>query len=228
MRIGVIGAGNIGAALAGAFSHAGLDVRIANSRGSRTLGALAQRLGGAAADLGEVAAAGVVILAVPFGKVASLVDLAAVVPADTVVADTSNYYPARDGRAEPVERGTPEAVYLQERLGRPIVRAWNALTSHTSPPGPPRPDIRAASRSRSPATATTTSSSSADSSANQARGHLWHPRLKDGAGHRGGCGSPQSGHRACPRCRCDARPLITSMSATRRMQNDLRNARGLR
>jgi predicted dinucleotide-binding enzyme len=44
-----------------------------------------------------------------------------------VVIDTSNYYPFRDGAIADVDGGKPESVWVSERIGRPVVKAWNAL-----------------------------------------------------------------------------------------------------
>jgi predicted dinucleotide-binding enzyme len=51
------------------------------------------------------------------------------VPEETVVIDTSNYYPMRDGRIEAIEAGQVESLWVSEQLGRPIVKAWNAIGS---------------------------------------------------------------------------------------------------
>ncbi len=132
MRIAVIGAGMIGGILAGAFSRSEHDVQIANSRGPATLAALARDTGARPATPdAAVDGADAVVLAVPFGRLSDLADLVATLPAATVVADTSNYFPARDGRIAEVESGMPESVYVQAHLHHPIVRAWNALTGDT-------------------------------------------------------------------------------------------------
>ncbi len=43
--------------------------------------------------------------------------------------DTSNYYPGRDGRIDAIEAGQTESLWVSELLGRPIVKAWNAIGS---------------------------------------------------------------------------------------------------
>jgi predicted dinucleotide-binding enzyme len=55
--------------------------------------------------------------------------LIASVPSETVVIDTSNYYPQRDGRIDAIEAGQVESLWVAEQLGRPIVKAWNAIGS---------------------------------------------------------------------------------------------------
>jgi predicted dinucleotide-binding enzyme len=52
-------------------------------------------------------------------------------PAGAVIIDTSNYYPTRDGSARAFEEGLPESVYLSAMFGRPIAKAWNAITSQS-------------------------------------------------------------------------------------------------
>src|SRR5262245_23953486 len=97
MKIGIIGAGNIGATVAGLFVKAGHDVAISNSRGPETLKGLVVELGNKAkaVTVEEAAKFGdVVLISIPFGKYKSL-------PADIfngkIVIDSNNYYPNRDG-----------------------------------------------------------------------------------------------------------------------------------
>jgi len=49
------------------------------------------------------------------------------VPVDVVVIDTPNYYPFRDGAVAEVDGGKPESVWVSEQIGRPVVKAWNAV-----------------------------------------------------------------------------------------------------
>jgi hypothetical protein len=66
MKIGIIGAGNIGSALAKRLRSAGHDVQIANSRGSDTLAALAKETGAVAVDVRRAPqGADVVIVTIP-------------------------------------------------------------------------------------------------------------------------------------------------------------------
>jgi predicted dinucleotide-binding enzyme len=47
---------------------------------------------------------------------------------NVVVIDTGNYYPQqRDGRIDPIERGTTESRWVSEQLGRPVVKAFNNI-----------------------------------------------------------------------------------------------------
>ena len=75
MRYAIIGAGNIGTALAGHFVRTGVEVGLAASRGVDAVRPTAEKLGleVAAVDVSEALRADVVILAVPFDAVQELV-----------------------------------------------------------------------------------------------------------------------------------------------------------
>jgi len=76
-------------------------------------------------------AGGVIVLAIPFGVAGELAGLFASVPAETVVIDTSNYYPFLSGQIEAVDNGEVEGVWNAKQLGRPVVKAWNAALAET-------------------------------------------------------------------------------------------------
>jgi len=130
VKIGIIGAGNIGGTLARRFAAAGHEVYIANSRGPETLAGLARETGVTPVSVEEAAHAGeVVIVTIPEKNVPQLPkDLFDGVPEDAVVVDTGNYYPQqRDGRIEAIESGVPESRWVSEQLGRPVVKAFNNI-----------------------------------------------------------------------------------------------------
>jgi 8-hydroxy-5-deazaflavin:NADPH oxidoreductase len=129
MRIGIIGAGQIGGTLARRLTALGHDVSIANSRGPETLAALAGETGAKPLTVEQAARAGdVVIVTIPVKNIPSLpAHLFDGVPADVVVVDTGNYYPQRDGRIDAIENGTTESRWVSERLGRPVVKAFNNI-----------------------------------------------------------------------------------------------------
>lgn len=132
MKISVIGAGAIGGNLAGKLGAAGHDVQVAGARGPEAVASPVLQTGARAVALEEaVKDRDAVILAIPFGVAGQLADLFASVPAETVVIDTSNYYPHLGGRIEAVEDGVVESVYTSELLGRPVVKAWNAALAET-------------------------------------------------------------------------------------------------
>jgi len=112
MKIGIIGAGNIGGALVHRFTELGHEVFVANSRGPESLAALANETGAKPVSVPEAAQAGeVVVVTIPEKNIPSLPkDLFAGVPADVVVIDTGNYYPRqRDGRIAEIESGMTES-----------------------------------------------------------------------------------------------------------------------
>lgn len=130
MKIGIIGAGNIGGTLARRLAALGHQVGVANSRGPESLAALARESGARAVTVEEAARAGdVVIVSIPLKNISRLPrDLFKGVPDSVVVVDTGNYYPRqRDGRIDPIERGATEARWVADQLGRPVVKAFNNI-----------------------------------------------------------------------------------------------------
>ena len=130
MQIGLIGAGKIGACLAGKFKDAGHAVRIANSRGPETLAALAKEVGATAMPVVDIARqSDVLIISVPMKAIrqfpAKLFDGA---HDDLIVVDTGNYAAFRDGHIEPLESGMLETKWVAEQLGRPVVKAFNSIS----------------------------------------------------------------------------------------------------
>ncbi len=130
MKIGIIGAGNIGGALATLLVTAGHQVEIANSRGPASLAELAKKTG-AQAVTAKAAVLGkdVVVVTIPLNAIPALPgDLFADVPATTVVIDTSNYYPReRDGAIDAIEGGMTESAWVAQQLGRDVVKAFNMI-----------------------------------------------------------------------------------------------------
>ena len=129
MRIGIIGAGQIGGTLTRRLTALGHQVFVANSRGPETLAPLAAETGATAVTVREAARSGeLVIVTIPEASVPDLPgDLFAGVPADVVVVDTGNYYPRRDGRIDEIEGGTTESRWVARQLGRPVVKAFNNI-----------------------------------------------------------------------------------------------------
>jgi len=138
MRIGIIGAGQIGGTLARRLTALGHDVSIANSRGPASLAGLAKETGAKAVTVEQAARSGdIVIVTIPMKNVPHLSAGALLrsrqalfegVPDDVVVVDTGNYYPRqRDGRIDPIERGTTESRWVAGQLGRPVVKAFNNI-----------------------------------------------------------------------------------------------------
>ena len=142
MRIGIIGAGNIGGTLTRRFRALGHEVFVANSRGPETLADLAAETGATPVTIEQAARSGdVVVVTIPEKNISRLPhDLFATVPANVVVIDTGNYYPRqRDGRIEEIEAGSPESRWVEKQLRRPVVKAFNNIyAQHLLERGKPR------------------------------------------------------------------------------------------
>jgi len=142
MKIGIIGAGHIGSALAVRLVSLGHSVRIANSRGPETLGDVAQKTGATPATAQEAAHYGdIIVVTIPLINIPDLPkDLFDGVAADVPVIDTSNYYPLlRDGHMPELEHGDlTESEWVQQHLGRPVVKVFNnILADHLEKAGKP-------------------------------------------------------------------------------------------
>jgi predicted dinucleotide-binding enzyme len=131
MKIGIIGAGNIGSAVAQLFTQADHEVVISNSRGPQTLDDLVEKLG-------DNASAGTVEQARDFGDVVVVtIPLKAItaLPANgwenKLVIDTNNYYPDRDGKIADLDSGaTTSSELLENQLpGARIVKGFNTIWS---------------------------------------------------------------------------------------------------
>ena len=129
MDIGIIGAGHIGATLAGHLTRVGHRVAIANSRGPGTLSDMVAELGprAHAATIDEAASFGrVVIAALPFGHVHAL---PAADIGDRILVDATNYYRGRDGEMPLIEQGetsSSEVVAAHASDAR-VVKAFNTI-----------------------------------------------------------------------------------------------------
>ena len=129
MKIGIIGAGNIGGNAAKLFVQAGHEIAIANSREPETLEDFVDEIGknAKAVTIEEAARFGeIVFVSIPFGKYKEL-------PANAfdgkIVIDSNNYYPERDGNFEKIDNGkTTSSELLAEHLkGAKIVKAFNTI-----------------------------------------------------------------------------------------------------
>jgi 8-hydroxy-5-deazaflavin:NADPH oxidoreductase len=127
MKIGVIGAGNIGANAAKLFAQAGHEIALANSRGPETLQSLVAEIGAQAATIEDAANFGeVVFISIPFGKYQSLPPN---VFAGKIVIDSNNYYPGRDGQFTELDSGaTTSSELLAAHLpGARVVKGFNTI-----------------------------------------------------------------------------------------------------
>jgi predicted dinucleotide-binding enzyme len=130
MKVGIIGAGQIGGTLTRRFRSVGHEVFVANSRGPVSLAGLAKETGAKPVTASEAARAGeVVVVTIPEREIRKLPkDLFEGVPQSAVVLDTGNYYPReRDGRIDEIEQGMTESRWVSRQLGRPVVKAFNNI-----------------------------------------------------------------------------------------------------
>jgi 8-hydroxy-5-deazaflavin:NADPH oxidoreductase len=129
MRIGIVGAGNIGHSLAVRFAAAGHEVMLSNSREPETLGDVVGSIEGNAR-------AGTVAEAARFGEVIAvaippraILDLPPAPFAGKIVVDANNYFPEFDGQIPELagdERTTSE-VLASLLPGATVVKAFNAI-----------------------------------------------------------------------------------------------------
>ncbi|MYY08236.1 NAD(P)-binding domain-containing protein [Streptomyces sp. SID4919] len=127
MKIGIIGAGQIGGNLTRRLTAVGHTVSVANSRGPHTLKDLAEEPGATPATVADVVRdAQVVVVTIPLKAVPDLpADLFAGAADGFAVIDTNNYYPQRDGFIEEIENGLPESRWVERHVGHPVVKAFN-------------------------------------------------------------------------------------------------------
>jgi predicted dinucleotide-binding enzyme len=142
MKIGIIGAGQIGGSLTIRLTSLGHTVKVSNSRDPQTLADLAAQTGATAVWASEAAEdADLVIVSIPQKAVPDLAEgiLRGAKPGAPVI-ETNNYYPQRDGFIEAIESGTPESVWVADQLGTPVIKAfngiwWKHLLERGTPPG---------------------------------------------------------------------------------------------
>lgn len=129
MKIGIIGAGNIGGNAAKLFAKAGHEIAIANSRSPETLSGLIEEIGenakavtvAEAIDFGEM-----IFVSIPFGKYKEL-------PANEfngkIVIDSNNYYPDRDGQFEEIDSNkiTSSELLAEHLSGAKVVKGFNTI-----------------------------------------------------------------------------------------------------
>lgn len=143
MKIGVIGAGFIGRAVAELALAAGHEVMLSNSRGPQTMSSVLSGLPGVQIGSAENAATfgDVVLVAIPLEHYRS-------VPAQWLegktVMDANNYYPDRDGHIPVLDRfeTTTSRLLAEHFCQSNVVKVFNAifapeLTQDARPHGAP-------------------------------------------------------------------------------------------
>jgi predicted dinucleotide-binding enzyme len=127
MKIGIIGAGNIGANAARLFVRAGHEVAISNSRGPESLGHLVNEIGpkAHAASVDDAAAfADVVFLAIPWARPEGLPSPDLV--RGKIVIDAMNPY-TDDGGLFDLNGATSSEVTLRRLSAARLVKAFNTI-----------------------------------------------------------------------------------------------------
>jgi 8-hydroxy-5-deazaflavin:NADPH oxidoreductase len=127
MRIGIIGAGNVGGGLAAAAIAAGHHVTVAAAHQDRAARAAAQTGATAASDLAEVVqGADVVLMAVPAAAAAEVLGRLGEAAADAVVVDATN--PLNDTFSDLTTSGISHAEQLASAAPRvKLVKAFNTI-----------------------------------------------------------------------------------------------------
>ncbi|MCO7175759.1 NADPH-dependent F420 reductase [Sporolactobacillus kofuensis] len=129
MKIGFIGSGNIGQAVAASAIRAGYSVVMSNSRGPETLAGLIRKLGpkAKAATAEQAAQEGdLVVVTVPLY---ALPQLNTNGTKGKTLIDTMNYYPSRDGQIEALDNGsaTTSELTAAHFPDAHVVKAFNSI-----------------------------------------------------------------------------------------------------
>jgi predicted dinucleotide-binding enzyme len=123
-RVGIIGAGRLGQAMARTALRAGRSVVIANSRGPESLTSVVSALGdgASAGTVDQALAAGIVVIAVPWDRVPDAVEGLAW-NGQTVIDATNDFDPSD------LEGRTSSEVVVDLVGGAPLVKAANTLVA---------------------------------------------------------------------------------------------------
>lgn len=127
--IGIIGAGNIGKAVAGHFLKAGYEVTLSNSQDSLKLQEAVAQLGNGAkgGSVQEATEADIVVLALPWSQINTLTEIRDW--KDKIVIDATNhfvtYYP--DFNVEDLGDKASSEVVRDTLKGARIVKAFNTI-----------------------------------------------------------------------------------------------------
>ncbi|MFL9833670.1 NADPH-dependent F420 reductase [Chryseobacterium terrae] len=127
MKVGIIGSGNIGGALAKYLIDLGHDVVISNSRGPASLIEVADKTGARAVTAEEASKAeDLVIISVPENAVPNL-PVGNLSVSKAIIVDTGNYYPTRDGKNADIDNGLTDSEWVEKVIGHPVIKAFNNI-----------------------------------------------------------------------------------------------------
>ena len=129
MKIGIMGAGNIGSVLAMHFRRLRHTVLIVNSRGPETPSQIAQKTRATPVEISETArGVDLLVIAIPVKSLPLLPkDLLADLPSSSPIIDTGNYYPLSDGLILEIKAGMVESAWTSRVLGRPAIKVFNNI-----------------------------------------------------------------------------------------------------
>ncbi len=132
MNIGVIGAGKIGSILVKNFTRLGHHVSVANKQDVNSLRKLCHATGAQAVTLSEVCQnVEFLFLCVPLVAIPEIArSLKPSLTFSTIVVDTGNYFPPRDGRIEEIEQGQVESVWVAQQIDHPVLKAFNSIIDY--------------------------------------------------------------------------------------------------
>lgn len=129
-RIGILGAGRVGTAIARQAVKAGYEVMLATARPADEIRLITELMvpGGRAVAADEAAKADIVVLAMPLSKFATLPPSCL---AGRVVVDVMNYWPPTDGVMPDFETGSASSEVVQRHLPEArLVRTLNHIGYH--------------------------------------------------------------------------------------------------
>ena len=131
MNIGIIGTGQIGEVIIRKLRGVGHPVKMANSRGPESLKDLAADTGAIPVSVEEVVQDVDILFLVLPQKAFPVLPKGLLNKAkkETIVIDVGNYYPFRDGRIDEIENGLTESVWVEKKIGRPVIKVLNTIPS---------------------------------------------------------------------------------------------------
>src|SRR5688500_7900568 len=128
MKVGIIGSGNVGSAVAKAAKEIGHDVTVADLEGTESLETLKTEIGVSTTTSNEEAVgdADIVVLAVPFGVVENVAKGISGQVGDKIVIDITN--PLKDDLSGLQTDGTSGAELVQKQLPQAkVIKAFNTV-----------------------------------------------------------------------------------------------------
>lgn len=131
MKIGIIGAGNIGGILAKKLTSLGYTVYISNARGPESLQDMAKLTGAIPVSVKQSCQnSDIIIIPVPFKSIPSLSkDFFDSIDEKVIIIDMCNYYPKwRDGYIPEFDEGITESEWIQLHIRKSVIKAFNSIT----------------------------------------------------------------------------------------------------